>query len=392
MKVLILTSKFGMGHLSASNSLAEEIEDLYFGAETVVVDIFEYIMPEYTDTMYKAFNVLVNKGSKLYNLFYRFTENGKIDSTPFVFENFLKKLEELLNEIKPTVVISTFPFCSQLVSRYKEKTGYKVPLLTCITDLSSHSEWISKNTDCYIVADEYTKNELVEKGIDVSKILVNGIPVRREFKNIRRIYNEDISDININNKLNLNKTKDRKLIEDQNEKNILIMGGGLGLLPKSSKFYEDLNELEGVKTTVITGNNEKMYYKLHSVYNNIEVVGYTNRVDKYMEKADLIITKPGGITLFETIHAELPLLVFTPFLLHEINNAAFILDKNIGRVLSKNPKEHIDNIKELIYDDELLNTFRQNLRSIKHNLDDFKLIEMLDYLESEAQGECTRCI
>jgi processive 1,2-diacylglycerol beta-glucosyltransferase len=368
MKVLILTSKFGMGHLSASNSLAEEIEDLYFGSEAVVEDIFEYIMPEYTDTMYKAFNVLVNKGSKLYNLFYRFTENGKIDSTPFVFEHFLKKLDELLDEIKPTVIISTFPFCSQLVSKYKDKTGDKRPLLTCITDLSSHSEWLSKNTDCYLVADEYTKDELIEKGIDVSKILVTGIPVRREFKNTDR--------------------KDKI----QNEKNILIMGGGLGLLPKLNKFYEDLNNLEGVKTTVITGNNEKMYYKLHSMYENIEVLGYTDHVDKYMENADLIITKPGGITLFETIHSELPLLVFSPFLLHEINNAAFILDKNIGRVLSKNPKEHIDNIKEIIYDNELLNTFKKNLKSIKDDLDDFRLIEMLDYLESEAQGECTRCI
>lgn len=36
------------------------------------------------------------------------------------------------------------------------------------------------------------------------------------------------------------------------------MGGGLGLLPKSEQFYKELNSLEGVKTTVITGNNKNV--------------------------------------------------------------------------------------------------------------------------------------
>lgn len=377
MKVLILTSKFGMGHLSASKSLAEEIESMYFGSEVIVKDIFDYIMPEYKEMMYKAFDILVNKGSKLYNLFYRFTENGKMDSTPFVFENFLNKLEELLKDTDAEIVISTFPFCSQIVARYKEKTGSDIPLLTCITDLSSHSEWLCKNTDCYLVADEFTKRELIGKGIDESKILVTGIPVRREFKDIN-------IDIDLEDKIiNIDKGKKR---------NILIMGGGLGILPKLNTFYEELNALDGVKTTVITGNNEKMYEKLNLVYENIEVIGYTDHVEHYMKKADLIITKPGGITLFETINAGLPLLVFSPFLMHEINNASFILDKDIGRVLSKNPMEYIDNIKEIIYDDELLFKFKNNIKTIKNSLDDYKLIEKLDYLGNEHGGECERCI
>lgn len=377
MKVLILTSKFGMGHLSASKSLAEEIESMYFGSEVIVKDIFDYIMPEYKEMMYKAFDILVNKGSKLYNLFYRFTENGKMDSTPFVFENFLNKLEELLKDTDADIVISTFPFCSQIVAKYKEKTGSDIPLLTCITDLSSHSEWLCKNTDCYLVADEFTKRELIGKGVDESKILVTGIPVRREFKDIN-------IDIDLEDKIiNFDKGKKR---------NILIMGGGLGILPKSNTFYEELNALENVKTTVITGNNEKMYEKLNLVYENIEVIGYTDHVEHYMKKADLIITKPGGITLFETINAGLPLLVFSPFLMHEINNASFILDKDIGRVLSKNPMEYIDNIKEIIYDDELLFKFKNNIKTIKNSLDDYKLIEKLDYLGNEHGGECERCI
>ncbi|MDR0880248.1 MAG: UDP-diphospho-muramoylpentapeptide beta-N-acetylglucosaminyltransferase [Clostridioides sp.] len=385
MKVLILTSKFGMGHLSVSNSLAEEINDFFKLKEEVAIgpdeekvvveDIFEYMMPGYSRGLYKAFDVFVNKGTKLYNLFYRATDTGKVDKTPMLLDVFIYRLKSLLQKIEPTVIISTFPFCSKLVSRYKDKTGSDIPLVTCITDISSHQEWICKNTDCYLVADEVIKEELIEKGVEGSKILVNGIPVRSKFRNI------ELGEVN--------EVKSMK-----RGKNLLIMGGGLGILPKSNRFYERLNSLPGVRTTVITGQNVKMYDKLYGRYANIDVVGYTDHVDEYMKNADVIVTKPGGITMFEAIHAELPLLVFCPFLPNEINNAEFILDNEIGRVLSKDPIRMIMDIKEMIYDDELLRILRENEMAIKGELDGVTFMETLDYLGNGQKGgaEVVACV
>ncbi|EGT3849264.1 UDP-diphospho-muramoylpentapeptide beta-N-acetylglucosaminyltransferase [Clostridioides difficile] len=365
MKVLILTGKFGMGHYSASNSLSEDIKAKFDNSEIIIKDIFEYIMPNYSDKMYKTFSILVNRGSSLYNLFYKCAENGKKDIKFTFSDYFLNKLDTLLHEVQPTVVISTFPFCSQLVSRYKEKYNSNLPLITCITDISSHSEWISKNTDCYLVASKSTKEELVFKGIDESKIKVNGIPVKKEFKRIEHVNHST-------------------------KKNILIMGGGLGLLPKSEQFYKELNSLEGVKTTVITGNNKKMYYKLYGRYENIEVVGYTNEVYKYMKDSDLIISKPGGITLFETIYSELPILAFNPFLQQEIDNASFILNNEIGRILGKNKKYYVDEIKDLIYDDTTLKEMSSNMKELKKQFDNNTLENILFSLDE--QGACRECM
>ncbi len=61
MKVLILTGKFGMGHYSASNSLSEDIKAKFDNSEITIKDIFEYIMPNYSDKMYKTFSILVNR-------------------------------------------------------------------------------------------------------------------------------------------------------------------------------------------------------------------------------------------------------------------------------------------------------------------------------------------
>ena len=45
---------------------------------------------------------------------------------------------------------------------------------------------------------------------------------------------------------------------------------------------------------------------------------------------DLMITKPGGATLFEAIHLNTPVIVKLPKIGQEIENAKFIIDKGIG--------------------------------------------------------------
>ena len=51
---------------------------------------------------------------------------------------------------------------------------------------------------------------------------------------------------------------------------------------------------------------------------------YTNKINEYMRNADLIVSKSGGITLFEAIYSETPIYVVNPFLMQEVKNARFI--------------------------------------------------------------------
>lgn len=363
MKILILTGKFGMGHYSVSKSLCEEIKSKYPNVSVVIKDIFDYALPTYSNTIYKAFNVMVNKGSIFYNQVYKITENRKYNMNPMFLRYFLPKLDKLVKDVEPNIIISTLPFCSQLISRYKLKYNPSLPLITCITDISSHSEWINENTNCYLVGSNSLKKDLILKGVPENKIFINGIPVKEEFK--KTIINNS-----------------------SNEKQILIMGGGLGLLPKSLEFYNQLNSLENVKTTVITGNNTEIYNMLHDKYENINVLGYTDEVYKYMQQADLILSKPGGITLFESIFSETPLIAFKPFLQQEINNTNFILNNGIGKVLETSPDKCFDRIKKIIYDDTILNVLSNNIKNLKRQFDCTVIEKVLLTLEPNMDGVC----
>ena len=318
MNILILTGKFGMGHWSASQSLRQQLLRAFPGAEVEVLDFVAEAMPNASEAMYKCFNLLVTRGSGLFNLYYKLTQDLPADARPLFETLFLDKLEELVAARRPDAVIATHPLCARMVSRWKGETGSALPLIICVT----------------------------------------GIPVRCEFKRpVRR--------------------------RPGRERNLLIMGGGLGLLPKRDSFYEALDALPGVHTTIITGNNRKLYDRLAGKYAHIEALGFTDRVYDYMARADLVLTKPGGITLFETIFSELPILAWEPFLEQEKNNARFLVKRGLGRVAAKEPEECLSAIRALIYDDETLEWMAGNMRAMKGQLEEESLNRMLAGLEAE---------
>lgn len=324
MDVLILTGKFGMGHLSAAGALREQLERSGHRAE--VVDLFEYAMPELAPALYRGFNLLVRYGGAFYNLYHSLTANSGGSGRGHVLDD---ALERLLRQTGPDAVVSTHPVCSAAVSRYKRETGSSLPLVTCVTDVTSHSEWLHPGTDRYLVAGECVRQGILAKGAAPGTVVVSGIPVSGRFHAPRREgaapYRE-----------------------------LLIMGGGLGLMPRRDSFYRALDGLPGVHTTILTGRNEKLYRRLSGKYHHIDAVPFTDRVDQYMARADLMLSKPGGITCFEAIAARLPMLAWEPFLEQERENAGFLVSQGMARVCAKEEGACLAAIRATIYDDAAL--------------------------------------
>lgn len=358
MNILILTGNFGMGHNSAAKAIAEKISTEFEDSNVYVEDLFK---TAFNSTHYTfMFRLMVRKGTFFYNKVYRHTKDTENQGRLPFRKHFRHCVDELISETDADIIISTLWSCSKVVSEYKSATGCRIPLVTCITDISSHSEWIQPYTDFYMTATPTVKSELVHKGIDPQRIIVSGVPVRNAF------------------------CAENTAEERHGEKRLLIMGGGLGLLPKAKSFYEEINSLKNVKTTVITGNNTALYNSLEGKYENIEVLAFVNDVPKYMKNADLIISKPGGITLFEAISAELPLLIFCPFLQHEQRNGEFILENEIGDILPKNENGWTVKIQEIINNSGRLSEMRDNMHSLKSILDDNALLRLLRQYEMQS--------
>lgn len=336
-----------MGHVKCAEAIAEEIYASQPDASVTTVDVMDYLFPHLSKAIYKGFSLLVTKLPGMYNHLNRAA--GKHAGVPMK-KTIAAKLDRLIAETQPDLIISNLPVCSKYISAYKELRVCTVPLFTYITDITVHDEWIADKTDLYFVGDESTGNVLISKGVYAEKIVVSGIPVKRVFKSAFKdgtLKDQEKADTGTHTK-----------------KRLLIMGGGLGLVPGGSRLLKRLNEESCFEVTLITGKNRSLEKRARRKYKNINVVGFTDKIADYMAAADLVLTKPGGITTFEAIASRTPMYIADPFLEQEMGNARFIESKNIGRVVWSRDCDVASDIINFLKDTALIDTMKENMAKL----------------------------
>lgn len=352
--ILILTATFGSGHISVSEAIKQEIHELNENIKVDVADVYEIISPSLSKGIYKGYELLIKKSYDIYNYFY-YKRNGRKTSQAddMIYTLYLSKVAEFILEKKPKIIISTFPMCSGFVSKFKKKYKHEFSLITCITDIVDSWEWIYPNTDMYFVGTKEVKEKLENKGVNRDNVVVTGIPIRKGF---------------------LQSGCDDSLLKDlgidSNDLIILMMGGGMGLIPDDKDFYQWMNSYDNVKTIIVTGKNKKLFNKL-SQYKNLENVipmGYVDNVYELMRNSHILVSKAGGVTLFEAIASRIPIIAYKPVLGQEIENSKFISSKKIGWIAND-----IDQLKLKLYEylknSNLRNEVLNNIDEVSKNID-----------------------
>lgn len=347
--ILILTSAFGNGHNSVATAIREQLLDQDTSLRIVIEDIMEICSPKTKDVYFDTYRFLTRRHTTIYNFFYKIKKdmpNNIMDG--ILYKVFEKRVGEYIKHSRPKLIISTFPLCSGFVSKVKEKYRLDIPLITSITDVVDSWEWIHRNTDMYFVPCKFVGEKLVMKGIDEDKIRVTGIPVKKEF---------------------LQKDGYKKPY-----KQVLIMGGEMDKLGLNKKVLEKIDKLPNTKTIVVTGNNKELYMNLleSGDYNNVEILGYTKDVAKLMDESDLVVTKPGGVTLFEAINKGIPVILKSSLVGQEEENVNFIRTTGIGILMDEEMPLYTQ-VESSLNDPESLMNIRRNIEEIQMQIEPEKI-------------------
>ena len=111
-------------------------------------------------------------------------------------------------------------------------------------------------------------------------------------------------------------------------RHILLMSGSIGCGPMT-ELARQLDERlrSGDYATVLCGSNRQMLYalQLRSLL-RVQAVGFTSRVAQYMDSADLLVSKPGGISITEAACKGVPMLLADLVGGCETRNQAFFAD------------------------------------------------------------------
>jgi len=337
-KILIFYGSYGGGHLSAARNIKDYIEKNYQNSEVLMIDCIEYINKILNKVTTKAYTDFSKNARWIWKKIYYGSENGGLSKISNSINSVMSiKLNTIIQEFNPNLIISTHPFSSQMCAVLKKRRKISCKVATVMTDYAPHNQWLVAHNfvDFFFVAHEAMKDELIKRGVNKNKIFATGIPLSNRF-----LLHYDKA--KILSEYNLSTDK----------KTILFFAGGEYGFGKDKTFNMLKSIIDGfpyLQIIAIAGRNVKMKERFDElVYetnssSSVKILSYTNQVPELMSVSDLVITKPGGLTTTESLASGLPLILIDPLPGQEEENAIFVEKNGAGLWIKKDA-----NIKKIL--------------------------------------------
>ncbi len=318
MKILIAYASAGAGHLKAAEALYAYIEENFPDVSARMVDVVDE-SSRFLGFLYRSgYSVLVKYAPWLWAIGFWVTQNRLLRGIIRPLSDLISRMNTkqfargLLKE-NPDIIISTHFLTSEIAAQLKRSGRINSKLVTVITDFGVHPFWLSKGTDIYIAASVFTKELLVKEGVVSDRILDFGIPVKKKFI-------MPFDRISLAEKLEIH--PDRFTL--------LVMTGSFGIGP----IEEVVQMLSGkVQILVVCANNQGLFKRLSLRHDEgLKIFGFIDNVHELMAVSDLIVTKPGGLSIVELLAMELAPVFVSAIPGQECCNALFLEDAGIGRI------------------------------------------------------------
>ena len=331
--ILILTSKTGGGHLS----LAESLRDLLVSE---VSDTRNEDAQDARDTQALAFTI-VDPQPRFFHLHYRFASRRalwlwaaefRLLDTPGrallahkIFTRLVRrKLVDLLDRVRPDLVITTYPFLTYEVKRVLERHASTIPLAMLFSDANNiHSALLTeREADATLAPTRETYEQALAAGFDPQCLYLIGWPVRAQFFRASLLQKE----MQQEQRLRMGLAPDRFTV--------FLQGGGEGAARVASAIDAMLDNdtlKHNVQIILAAGTNASLLAHYKAIP-NLVALPYTRDIAPCMAAADVIMGKAGPNALFEAVMLNKPFIATSFIPGQERDNLAFIERHSLGWV------------------------------------------------------------
>ena len=374
-KILIVYASYGSGHRSVAEYVYEYFKEHSNDLEIKIIDIMEYG------------NFIAKLNVKMFNLCFKFQNSfsstigyelfdSKIATSPYKEIVRLLFKSDLTTDIlayKPDVLIATHFFGGIVMGKINKKYKLNTKIITIITDYASHAIWLQnhKRENAIVVSNEIVGRELLKFGVPAEKIFPFGIPLSSKFKKVDA---------------NTSKIKFKYNIKNHNLTFLFFGGGSLG----SSYTYGYLKEILKLKLNIniifVSGKNVKLqnrcnnYIKRENI-KNVTVLGFTKDISNLLNIADVVITKPGGLSVTEALEMKTPMILIPGNGGQENHNAKFVTKNHFGLRI-RNARQLAKTVKKLTENKKIIHEMYQNLKNYEENTSVQKLFNLVLEMEN----------
>jgi processive 1,2-diacylglycerol beta-glucosyltransferase len=350
--ILILSASVGAGHVRAAEALERAFQQADCGLPVRHVETLAYTNAVFRRLYSQAYVNIVNHVPELFGWFYDQRDRSGNDRLKHAFERLnARRFTRLLRQHQPDLTVCTHPMPAEIVSWLCRRDRLETQQSVVITDWDLHVQWLMPTPVHYFVALEETRIHMEALGVPRERISVTGIPVDPVFA----------------------EPKDKHAMRakhglKQDAAVILISAGGFGMGPIESLIRALLPLRGPAQIVAICGRNEELCTGLRTLATqlgpaspvSLHVVGYTTEMDGYMAAADLVVGKPGGLTMSEALARGVPFVIVHPIPGQEERNADHLLEEGAA-IRCNNLPALAYKIDRLLGDPQRLASMRANI-------------------------------
>lgn len=318
-RILILSAAVGAGHLRAAQAVELTMRQLRPDATVRNTDVLELTNAAFRGLYGKAYLDLVNKAPHVLGYFYDMMDKPRgpksaRDRLRLLVERInLQRFQDLVESEPWDVIINTHFLPAEIIASLKRRNKVNVPQMTVTTDFETHRLWVNQPCEHYTTATDDGAATLHQWDIPEADISVTGIPIHpvfaREAERAACLETQGL-------------TGDRPIL--------LQLAGGLGVGP-ITEIYQNLLAIERpVEVAVVAGKNAAVKEELQRIKvpdrHRAKIFGFTEQIDQLMAVADLVVSKPGGLTTSEVLARGAAMAVVNPIPGQESRNSDFLLE------------------------------------------------------------------
>ncbi|MDI6881151.1 MAG: galactosyldiacylglycerol synthase [Desulfitobacteriaceae bacterium] len=310
------------GHHQVADALIRSLETRVQGFCLKKLDFLSYVGKRLEKLVTQTYIHWIAHAPQAYEIVYRHFvyPSNSLKYLQWYESLFLEKMQEMLSVEQPDVIVCTQAFPSFLINRLKEQGKISIPVVNVYTDFFINKIWGSKGIDFHFVPDVPLKDELMyAQRIPGKRIFVTGIPVDECFTPTKR---------------------ERK---DSKPYHVLISGGNAGL-GDIVHLLQGIRQSPQFRYSILCGSNQKLFREVLSWnIGSIQPLPYISSredMDDLYDQADVLITKPGGVTISEALVKKLPIFIHSALPGQEEINRQYLASQ--GLVHTLNPEQPLE--------------------------------------------------
>lgn len=317
--ILVLSASVGAGHMRAAQAVELALRELAPDASIRNIDLLTLTNAPFRRVYGEAYLDLVNKAPHVLGYFYDQLDKprgprSKRDRLRLAIEKLnLSRFLELLEDEPADAIVNTHFLPAEIIASLRRDGKIAVRQITATTDFETHRLWVNEPCDHYTTATDEGAAYLRHWGVPGEHVHVTGIPIHPVFS-APKPRDECL--------------RRQELIGDRPI--VLQLAGGFGVGPIEQQFRALLETPTAMEIVVVAGRNAEAREQLARIEpptrHRVKVLGFTDQIDELMAAADIVLSKPGGLTTSEVLARGAAMAIINPIPGQESRNSDYLLE------------------------------------------------------------------